>query len=196
MSTQFTDGTVVNNVLVSLDAMLGFGATGTEPATTSANARMINTAGDPGAAAAPSGSLALANNGVLYCYTGSDWVTLGGAGGAVGQLNPDENIIPPPGAGGAVPNNVIGNVSFTVAAGVAETRTILLPTQVGLRVLVSIASMGAGGTTTLVAGGTINQAGQNTMTFNNVADTCTLQSFNIGGTTSWRIVENDGVALS
>jgi hypothetical protein len=202
MSTCFFPAGAGNaNVLVQTTSMLGFGSTGTEPSTTSSQSRLINVVNAAAltVVAAPAGSLAMGNDGIVYLNqsggTGT-WVTLGGAGGAAGGQSVDTNIIPDPGNAGAIENAVIGNCPLTVAAGVAETRTIANPTAVGLKVLLSIASLGAGGTVAITAAGQINQATNTVMTFNAVSDSCILQSFNVGGANLWRIVDNDGVALS
>lgn len=190
MSTQFTDGSVTNNVLLATTEHFGFGSQGTPPATTSLRSRIINTAGAP-AIAAPNGSVALADTGVAYVNTN------GTAGGWVvlGTGSSDTNIIADPGTGAAISPAASGSLALTVAAG-GETNTLALASVAGIKINISCAALGGGDSRAITAAGAINQAGNTVMTFNNVADSITIQSFNVGGSILWRVTYNDNVALS
>jgi hypothetical protein len=200
MSTCFFPAGAGNaNVLVQTTSMLGFGSTGTEPSTESSQSRLINATGAAALATvvAPAGSLAMGDDGIVYLNQSGTaaWVTLGGAGPAAGGASVDSNVITDPGNTGAIFNSGIGNCPLTVAAA-GETRTIANPTFVGAKVLLSLASLAAGGTVAITAGGQINAAGNTVMTFNAAGDSCILQGFNVGGAVLWRIVDNDGPVLS
>jgi len=97
-------------------------------------------------------------------------------------------------AGAAVPVNVSGQYQIATAA--AETNTMAIPATTGL--LVSLyCTVHAVGDRVITVDSAINQAGNTVMTFGAVGDWIMLQSITTtGGTLAWRVVSNDGVALS
>lgn len=87
------------------------------------------------------------------------------------------------------------HVPIAIGSG-AETNTLPDPTQAGQRVSLTAVSDG-GGSRAVTAASAINQAGNTVMTFADVNDSITLESFPTGsGTYKYRVVYNDGVALS
>ncbi len=97
-------------------------------------------------------------------------------------------------AGAAVPVNVSGQYQIATAA--AETNTMAIPATTGL--LVSLyCTVHAVGDRVITVDSAINQAGNKVMTFGAVGDWIMLQSITTtGGTLAWRVMSNDGVALS
>lgn len=106
------------------------------------------------------------------------------------------NVIADPGTGQAIPVTASGQCKFTVAAGVAETNTLAIPTYVGQQIALNVATLGAGGTRAVTAAQAINQAGNTVMTFNNARDFILLLGISTGGVLRWQVVSNDGVTLS
>lgn len=98
-----------------------------------------------------------------------------------------------PGVGGALPVTKFGNVAMTSAA--AEARGLAAPTFVGQILTLSVAVY-VGDITVTSTGGAINQTGNTIMTFGSATDSITLIAANVGGVKRWRILANDGVALS
>ena len=78
-----------------------------------------------------------------------------------------------------------------------ETNTLNDPSKVGLRVTFNMMTDG-GGDRVITADSAINQAGNTIMTFAAVDDMCILESVQVDadGNCEWRVVANDGVALS
>jgi hypothetical protein len=87
---------------------------------------------------------------------------------------------------------VIGS-GGTCRLGAAGTRTLNAPVIAGQEV--TFATTGTNANVITVAT-TVNQAGNNTLTFNAATDVIVLRSVAVGGTLLWRVLLNDGVALS
>ena len=95
-----------------------------------------------------------------------------------------------------------GNIKVTespqtmaLESAAAETRTLKDPDGPGAVLSMSFAT--DGGDITMTADTAINQAGNNTMTWADAGDHLLLISAEISpGTYAWRVVANDGVALS
>lgn len=102
------------------------------------------------------------------------------------------NSIADPGNGVAIPVTSDG-VCNLVSAG-AETRTLAIPTFVGQRLTLCFDT--DGGDCVVTVASTFNQAGNNTITFNDAGDTVELVGRTVGGTRKWQLVFNDGAALS
>lgn len=87
------------------------------------------------------------------------------------------------------------HIPLAIGAG-AETNELPDPTQAGQRVCIMAVSVG-GGTRAITADSAVNQTGNTVMTFAAVDDLAVLESFPVGGGDyEWRIVANDGAALS
>lgn len=179
--------------LKSVSNVFGFGAVIAADGSfvSSAGASIRNISLDPtGVLTAAAGSLALRNNGTLYLNTngGTNWL-------AVGSVSvPGNNVVPDPGNGNPIANNVSGNLALTYGAGV-ETRTLADPVVVGQVLNISVASAGAGACN-ITAANNINNLAQKTMNFANVAAFIQLTSINRGGALRWQFVASQLVALS
>jgi len=97
-----------------------------------------------------------------------------------------------PGNAGAIPVTRSGVCAMT--SGGAETRTIAAPAFIGQQISL-IDNVHAGNIVVTVAT-TVNQTGNNTLTFGAAADACTLTAMQVAGALVWRATFNDGVALS
>ncbi len=87
-------------------------------------------------------------------------------------------------------------VQVAIPAG-AETRVLDAPSVLGQEITFTAIS-DAGGSVAITAASEINQATNTTMTLADVQDTITLRAYTIAGTADmrWRVLFNDGVALS
>ena len=85
-------------------------------------------------------------------------------------------------------------IPLTIGAG-AETNTLAAPTNANQRVRI-ISSVQGAGSRAITAASSINQTGNTVMTFAAVEDVIVLESFPVGSAYKWRVVANDGVALS
>jgi len=112
--------------------------------------------------------------------------------GVYGNSQELSNIIADPGASGAIPVIKSGSVSI-VSAG-AETRTVADPSFVGQTLNIGLKT--DGGAVTLTAASPVNQTGNNTLIFADVGDHLLLMASEDGADIEWRIVANDGAALS
>ena len=108
------------------------------------------------------------------------------------QYGPLNNAITDPGDGEAIPVTASGTVAIVTAG--AETRTLAVPAFVGQELLLYMKTDGGDGVVTVAAA--INQAGNNTITFNDAGDTVRLVAIEVGSNKRWRVVVNDGATLS
>ena len=97
-----------------------------------------------------------------------------------------------PGASGAIPITVSGTCQLVTAT--AETRTLAAPTDVGQVICLTMKT--DGGNCVVTASAAINAAGNTIMTFAEVTDTILLIGAISGSSKVWRVLGNDGVALS
>ena len=98
-----------------------------------------------------------------------------------------------PGASQALVVDRWGQVIPLVTAG-AETRTLAAPVIAGQQATICMKT-DAGDAVVTVASA-VNQTGNNTLTFADAGDEITLKSTVSGSSYVWRVVSNDGVALS
>jgi hypothetical protein len=99
-----------------------------------------------------------------------------------------------PGDAGAIPVLRSGNCAITTGAD-GETRTLADPATPGLT-LVLTHDVDGGGAAVITAASAINQTGNNTITLADAGDLLVLMSAEVAGTPVWRVVANDGAALS
>lgn len=99
-----------------------------------------------------------------------------------------------PGDEGAIPVIRSGNVALTTGA-TGETRTIVAPGSTGLTLDLTL-DVDGGGDAVVTVATTINKAGNNTITLADAGDHIRLVSVQIGGSLVWRVVVNDGAALT
>lgn len=87
---------------------------------------------------------------------------------------------------------VIGS-GGTCRLGAAGTRTLNAPLIAGQEVTFATTSSNVN---VITVATTVNQTGNNTLTFNAATDVIVLRSVAVGGTLLWRVLLNDGVALT
>lgn len=97
-----------------------------------------------------------------------------------------------PGNAGAIPVTRSGSVAIVTAG--AETRTLAIPAAVGQTL--SVYMQTDGGDCVITVASAINQAGNNTVTLNDVGDCVTLRGIYTGAAMAWRVLANDGASLS
>lgn len=103
-------------------------------------------------------------------------------------------VIADPGDAGAIPVLRSGVCAITTAAA-AETRTLAVPASVGITLSI-ICDTYAVGDAVITVASAINQTGNNTITLGAAADMIELKSMTVGGSIVWRVVANDGAALT
>jgi predicted RecA/RadA family phage recombinase len=108
------------------------------------------------------------------------------------SVNPLAAGIADPGASGAIPVTASGYVDLVTAA--AETRTLAAPSFKGQQLLLSMKT--DGGDCVVTVATTVNQTGDNTITFNDAGDAVLLVAKTNGANIRWSVVSNDGAALS
>lgn len=97
-----------------------------------------------------------------------------------------------PGNAGAIP--VTGNGHVQIVTAGAETRTIADPTFAGQELLLCMKT--DGGDCVVATASPINQAGNNRITMGDAGDSIRLNAIADGADLEWRVVYNDGTALS
>jgi len=107
-------------------------------------------------------------------------------------IDVESAAITDPGDAGAIPANANGVCEIVTLA--AETRTLAAPARLGI--LLTIIMHTDGGNCVITAASAINQAANNTITLAEVRDCIVLQSSKVGGALAWRVLSNDGAALS
>lgn len=112
-------------------------------------------------------------------------------GGDTGSANAF-NAIVDPGNAGAIPVTRSGHVPLVTAA--AETRTLADPAAAGLTLDLYFKT--DVGNCVVTSASPVNQTGNNTLTFADVGDHIRLAAIEDGADIEWRVVANDGVALS
>jgi hypothetical protein len=98
-----------------------------------------------------------------------------------------------PGDGGAIPVTKSGTVAITTT-GVDDTRTLAIPALAGIELGISL-DVDAGDAV-ITAAAAINQTGNNTITMGDAGDFIMLKAVHKAGALVWRVVVNDGCALS
>ena len=112
---------------------------------------------------------------------------------AIAELYPhSEVLIADPGDAGAIPVTRSGNVAITTAA--AETRTLAIPAIQGITLAISCDAYVGDGVITVASA--FNQTGNTIITLNTAGDTVVLTAVQVAGALVWRLVVNDGAALS
>ena len=105
------------------------------------------------------------------------------------------SIVADPGNAGAIPVTEGWGVCSLVSAG-AETRTLADPQRVGARISFGFKTDGGSTGIAITAATAVNQAGNTVLTFADAGDHLVLEAIEIGAALAWRVVCNDGVALS
>ncbi|MFH1984128.1 MAG: hypothetical protein ABIL58_19995 [Pseudomonadota bacterium] len=99
-----------------------------------------------------------------------------------------------PGDAGAIPVTRSGQVPITTG-GSGETRTLAIPALAGITLAISI-DVDGGGDAVITAAAAVNQTGNNTITMGDAGDTIVLTAVQVAGALVWRVLVNDGCALS
>jgi len=102
------------------------------------------------------------------------------------------NVIADPGNGQAIPVTDSGHCSLVTTA--AQTRTLAAPTNAGQLLALTLKTDGGNCVVTCATG--VNQAGNNTLTFDDVGDTILLLGVEVGSNKRWRVLANDGVGVT
>ena len=105
-----------------------------------------------------------------------------------------DGTISDPGDSNAIPANISGHVPL-VSGGSGETRTIADAVAPGITRDLYFKTDG-GGDIVITAASPVNQTGNTILTFADVGDHIRLTSIEDGSDFEWRVVANDGVALS
>ena len=105
---------------------------------------------------------------------------------------PATAAIADPGDAGAIAVTRTGSCAITTAG--AETRTLAIPSFIGQDLSISCDVYVGDGVITVASA--FNQAGNTIITLNTAGDTVALTAVQIGGVLAWRLVVNDGAALS
>lgn len=129
---------------------------------------------------------------VVAAAGNTDTTVLARLCGAQYAVDDLRNAIADPGNAGAIPVTRSGHVEIVTAA--AETRTIAAPSFVGQQLLLSMKTDGGDAVVTVAT--TVNQTGNNTITFNDAGDSVLLIAKASGANKRWSVVVNDGAALS
>ena len=106
--------------------------------------------------------------------------------------NPVSKAIADPGDAGAIPVTNGGYVPIVTAG--AETRTLAAPTYIGQQLLIHMKT--DGGNCVITCATTVNETGNNTITFANTGEAVLLVAVEEGANLRWRCVMADGAALS
>lgn len=117
-----------------------------------------------------------------FIYTRNGFVNLCGAAHEIDDA----------GNAGAIPVTSSGHVKLVTAG--AETRTLAAPSFAGQ--ILSLSMKTDGGDCVLTCATTINQAGNNTITFNDAGDCVTLIAKSNGANLRWSVLANDGATLA
>lgn len=102
------------------------------------------------------------------------------------------NVIADPGDAGAIPVTVSGHCALVTED--AETRTLAAPTFPGQQLLLYLKT--DGGDCVVTCATTINETGNDTITFDNEGESILLTAVEDGSDLRWRIATADGAGLS
>jgi len=102
------------------------------------------------------------------------------------------NAIADPGDAGAIAVTRSGTCPLVTAG--AETRTLAVPTFAGQQISLGLKTDGGDCVVTAASG--VNVTGNNTLTFSDAGEHILLAAIEVGAALAWRVVCNDGVALS
>lgn len=115
--------------------------------------------------------------------------------GRVVHKRVEDNVIPDPGTGQAIPIDKSGQVPLVIANAV-ETNTLAAPAFRGQRLTIYAYSVAGSGTRAITVASAFNVAGNTIMTFDTQGDCAVLIAGVISTGLVWKIIANDGVALS
>lgn len=134
----------------------------------------------------------IVNNQVADAQTKQIQIT---AGNPIVRNNPGsdaDGLILDPGDGNAIPVTLSGHVPLVTSG--AETRTLADAAAPGITLDLYFKT--DGGDCVITTASPVNQAGNNTLTFDTVGEHIRLTSIEDGADYEWRVVANDGVGLT
>lgn len=94
-----------------------------------------------------------------------------------------------------IPVTGSGQIPLTIADA-AETNALAVPTFEGQELTLYVTALTGSGTRAVTVASAFNQAGNTIITFNTAGDFVVLRAIKIGAAYAWRLVVNDGAALS
>lgn len=105
-------------------------------------------------------------------------------------------LLPDPGSGKSLYNSSTGHIALVIGT-TAETNTLPDPTKVGLRLLVTAYSVGAGGSRAITAASKIGESGQTSFTLSSIDHYVLLESIaasaNSPNRARWQIIDSDNL---
>ncbi len=108
-----------------------------------------------------------------------------------GSSSPTTPLVDP-GASGALPVTASGYIPLVTAT--AETRTLAAPTFIGQELVIYMKT--DGGDCVVTCATTINETGNNTITFDNTGESLKLTAVEEGSNLRWRLAQADGAAMT
>ena len=191
-SNNFDDPILIDNGVGtpgSPGGYFGFGRAAN--AVISTGPRMYAGTGTPaGVLTAPIGSLYLQSDGAGSTYVNTN----GGTAWAFSTVVAAAGLISDPGTGNAIPVTATATVAITTG-GSGQTNTLAIPTFIGQELAI-IMDVDGGGNRVITVASAFNIAGNTVITLADAGDFVKLQAAQIGGALRWRLVVNDGAALS
>lgn len=112
--------------------------------------------------------------------------------GRLAVSEPNVRVIADPGNGNAIP--VIHSGQCALVTGGAETRTLAAPTFIGQEITLYMKT--DGGNCVVTCSTTINETGNNTITFDNTGEALFLRAVEEGSNLRWRCAVSDGAGLT
>lgn len=106
-----------------------------------------------------------------------------------------DGYVADPGDAAAIPVTYDHAKIALTTGGSGETNTLADPKRIGQELTIWVDTDG-GGNRVITAASAVNQAGNTVMTFADAGDTVRLLAISLAGVPKWRIVDNEGVALS
>jgi len=91
---------------------------------------------------------------------------------------------------------VTHSAAYEIVTGAAETNTLAAPSFCGQLLSLYCRTYAIGARVVTVTGATVNQTGNNRITFNATSDWILLVSIDVNGTLTWRVLSNDGALLT
>lgn len=157
--------------------------------------------GDPVGGTAGTGALTSTSSGNIFVGYNNETAGAGVGSVSTTMIRPPATVtvagalttaIADPGASGAIPVTVSGYVPIVTAG--SETRTLAAPTFIGQELLIYMKT--DGGNCVITCSTTLNETGNNTITFADTGDCVRLICIEDGADKRWRLTQADGHTLS
>ena len=131
-----------------------------------------------------------ADNGASPCSYGYDKTRITGRDNAL-----EDGLARDPGRSRTIPVPIEGSMPFSIGAG-PETNTILPPLRGAQTLSFTVDRVQVGGAREVTFSVDINLSGNTVATFDQVGQFLKIEGALVFGRLRWRVVANDGVALS